>query len=427
MIDISIVRRDPTSIDEALARRGAAPVSETLVALDLRHRKIQGRLQEAQEERNRTSREIGAARKAGETADLAMKAVSALKAKIHVLEEEERRVAKNLQDALSEIPNIPDLETPLGKDDNDNVELRRWGTPRSANGVPEHHEIGAALGQMDFETAARLSGSRFVLLKDDLARLERALAAFMLDLHTQEHGYREISPPFLVTSDVMYGTGQLPKFADDLFQAGDRHWLIPTSEVPLTNIVRERIIDVETLPLRFTALTPCFRREAGAAGKDTHGMLRQHQFFKVEMVSITTPEQSDAELERKTACAETVLKRLELPYRVVHLCAGDLGFAARRTYDIEVWLPGQGAYREISSCSNTGSFQARRMKARFREKGEISTQFVHTLNGSGLATGRALIAVLENHWRESDGAVVIPQVLRPYMRGQTEITAHVGA
>jgi seryl-tRNA synthetase len=326
---------------------------------------------------------------------------------------------------LAGVPNLPAAGVPDGADEKSNVEIRRYGTQRNFAFQPrEHDAIGEKLGMMDFAAAARLSGARFVVLRRDLARLERALAAFMLDLHTREFGYQETMPPYLVREAALYGTGQLPKFAADLFKTTDDFWLIPTAEVPLTNLVADQILDESVLPLRFTAHTPCFRSEAGAAGKDTRGMIRQHQFSKVELVSIAHPDQSAAEHERMTACAEEVLRRLDLSYRVVTLCAGDTGFAAQMTYDIEVWLPGQGMYREISSCSNCGDFQARRMKARFRKPGEKGTRFVHTLNGSGLAVGRTLIAILENY-QEEDGTVILPDALVPYMGGTKVIAPHV--
>ncbi|MEQ9248556.1 MAG: serine--tRNA ligase, partial [Nitratireductor sp.] len=340
--------------------------------------------------------------------------VSELKSFVQDGEAEERRYDAALNDALARIPNVPLDDVPVGADENDNVEVRKLGEPKRANWAREHFEIGEALGQMDFERAAKLSGARFTVLSGQLARLERALGQFMLDLHTQEHGYTEVQPPLLVRDDAMFGTGQLPKFSEDLFRAGDDHWLIPTAEVSLTNLVREEILDGEKLPLRFTALTPCFRSEAGSAGRDTRGMLRQHQFYKVELVSITDAESAIDEHERMTACAETVLKKLDLPFRTMVLCTGDMGFGARKTYDLEVWLPGQNAYREISSCSVCGDFQGRRMNARYRVAGEKQTRFVHTLNGSGTAVGRALIAVLENYQNE-DGSVTIPSALKPYM------------
>ena len=321
------------------------------------------------------------------------------------------------------MPNLPERDVPPGQDETGNVEVRRWGEPFALKDAKDHVDLGAALGMMDFEAAARISGSRFVVLRQGLARLERALGQFMIDFQTQEHGYIEVSPPLLVRDEAVFGTGQLPKFAEDLFQTTDGRWLIPTAEVSLTNLVREQITPAEALPLRLAALTPCFRSEAGkASGKDTRGMIRQHQFQKVELVSITTPEASDAEHERMTACAEAVLKRLELPFRTALLCAGDMGFSAARTYDLEVWLPSQATFREISSCSNCGDFQARRMDARFKRAGEKGSNFVHTLNGSGLAVGRTLVAVMENY-QDERGRIAVPQALHPYMRGQT----HIGA
>jgi seryl-tRNA synthetase len=358
--------------------------------------------------------------------------VNEIKAFLAGAEAEERRLDLELAEALAGIPNLPSDDVPTGRDDRDNVELRKVGrVPPRATWTREHYEIGEALGEMDFERAARLSGSRFTVLKGKLARLDRALGQFMLDLHTTEHGYTEVQPPLMVRTEAMFGTGQLPKFAEDLYvasssspgqqaQPGDRRWLIPTAEVPLTNLVREEIVPLEALPLRYTALTPCFRSEAGSAGRDTRGMLRQHQFHKVELVSITDQDNSGAEHERMTECAEQVLKRLGLPFRTVLLCSGDMGFGARKTYDIEVWLPGQNAYREISSCSLCGDFQARRMDARYRPGEGRGTAYVHTLNGSGVAVGRALIAVVENY-QEEDGGVVIPEVLRPYMGGAAKI------
>ena len=351
-------------------------------------------------------------------------AVAANKLKIQALEAEEKAVGEQLTDLLSSLPNILASDVPAGKTEEENVEIRKVGTPAKRNAKAlDHVAIGELLGMMDFDTAAKLSGSRFVLMHSGLARLERALAQFFLDTHTQEHGYTEVSVPLMVNSATMYGTGQLPKFKDDQFQTTRGDWLIPTSEVPLTNIVADSIVDETTLPRRYTAFTPCFRQEAGAAGKDTKGMIRQHQFYKVEMVSITKPEESEAEHERMTKCAETILTKLGLPFRTIMLCTGDTGFGARKTYDIEVWLPGQDRYREISSCSNCGDFQARRMKARTKPAGSKDTVFVHTLNGSGVAVGRALIAVLENYWDDAKQAVIVPDVLRPYMNGATEIKA----
>ncbi len=505
MFDIRWIRDNPEAFDAGLRKRGLAPGGEVkfaaeLIALDEARRRIVTRLQEAQARRNAASKEIGAAKKAKDEARAAalMAEVNALKETLAKGEEEQRVADKALTDALSVIPNLPRDEVPVGKDERDNREVRRVGEPPKlawTNSPRQHFEIGEALGLMDFETAARLSGSRFVVLKGQLAKLERALAQFMLDLHTAPEkngigGYTEIMPPLMVRDEVMYGTAQLPKFDYDQFyvtsvatvedipsdeqtrlqqeladkrarqeqvqakldggatglernnlvrdrialrfeemrikdqlraiQAANSYWLIPTAEVPLTNLVREKITDEAELPIRVTAYTPCFRAEAGAAGKDTRGMIRQHQFSKVELVSITTPDQSAAEHERMTACAEEVLKRLGLAYRVMLLCTGDMGFASQKTYDIEVWLPGQNTYREISSCSVCGDFQARRMNARYRPKGGKGTEFVHTLNGSGLAVGRTLIAILENYQQE-DGSVAIPPALQPYMGGLTRI------
>ncbi|RCS24238.1 serine--tRNA ligase [Phyllobacterium salinisoli] len=423
MLDIKWIRENPEAFDGALARRGMEPLSAGLVALDEKRRQHVGRVQEAQERRNAASKEIGKAmaQKDAATAEKLKAEVAEIKSFLQGAEEEERRLDKELADALAIIPNLPLDDVPLGKDEADNVEVRRIGNQRNFAFQPkEHFEIGEALGFMDFERAAKLSGSRFTVLKGQLARLERALGQFMLDLHTSEHGYMEVMPPLLVNDATMFGTGQLPKFSDDLFRTTDGRWLIPTAEVPLTNLVREEILDLKELPIRMTALTPCFRSEAGSAGRDTRGMLRQHQFYKVEMVSITDAESSIAEHERMTACAEEVLKRLGLPFRTVVLCTGDMGFGAQKTYDIEVWLPGQNAYREISSCSVCGDFQGRRMNARYRPEGSKATRFVHTLNGSGVAVGRALVAVLENY-QEEDGSVTIPEVLLPYMGGLTRI------
>lgn len=424
MLDIKWIRENPQALDEALKKRGADPESAKLIALDEARRQHLTKLQEAQERRNAASKDIGKAMASGdrELAEKLKAEVSELKSFVQDGEAEERRHDAALNDALARIPNVPLDDVPVGANENDNVEVRKHGEPKRANWAREHFEIGEALGQMDFERAAKLSGSRFTVLSGQLARLERALGQFMLDLHTQEHGYTEVQPPLLVRDDAMFGTGQLPKFTEDLFRAGDDHWLIPTAEVSLTNLVREEILDGEKLPLRFTALTPCFRSEAGSAGRDTRGMLRQHQFYKVELVSITDAESAIDEHERMTACAETVLKKLDLPFRTMVLCTGDMGFGARKTYDLEVWLPGQNAYREISSCSVCGDFQGRRMNARYRVAGEKQTRFVHTLNGSGTAVGRALIAVLENYQNE-DGSVTIPSALKPYMGGLEKIEA----
>ncbi|MFZ2109218.1 MAG: serine--tRNA ligase [Roseiarcus sp.] len=425
MHDIKMIRDDPEAFDKALSRRGLSPRAQELLALDDSRRAAITELQKAQERRNAASKEIGAAmaRKDAAAADAIKEEVARLKLAMPEMESAEKAAGMLLENELAAIPNLPAADAPDGLDERDNVELRRFGAPpRFPNSfVPkEHFEIGEALGLMDFETAAKLSGARFVVLKGALARLSRALMQFMLDLHTGEHGYEEVNPPVLVRDAAMFGTAQLPKFREDQFAAGDGFWLIPTAEVPLTNLVRESIVDEKRLPLRYTAGTLCFRAEAGAAGKDTRGMIRQHQFEKVELVSITTPEQSAAEHERMTACAENVLKRLGLHFRTMKLCAGDMGFAARKTYDIEVWLPGQGRFREISSCSVCGDFQARRMNARSKAADAKSTRFVHTLNGSGVAIGRALVAVLENY-QGSDGSVSIPEALWPYMGGLKRI------
>jgi len=419
MLDIKWIRDNPDALDRALRMRGAEPIARDLIALDDKRRRQVTALQETQEQRNAASKEIGRAMASGDAAGAErLKAeVAKLKSTLQEGEQAEKRLTQALNDALALIPNVPLDDVPVGPDESANVEIRRLGFPRDLSFEPkEHYEIGEALGLMDFEAAAKIAGSRFTVLKGGLARLERALAQFMLDLHTSEHGYTEIVPPLLVRDEVMFGTGQLPKFADDLFRTTDGRWLIPTAEVPLTNLVREQILDAAQLPLRLTALTPCFRSEAGAAGRDTRGMLRQHQFMKVELVSVTSAETSRDEHERMTACAEEVLKRLGLPFRTIVLSTGDMGFSARKTYDIEVWLPGQKAYREISSCSACGDFQARRMNARYRPAGEKGTRFVHTLNGSGVAVGRAMIAVLENY-QEEDGGIAIPPALRPYMGG----------
>jgi len=423
MLDIKWIRENPEALDKALAKRGSESRSSELIALDEKRREHVGKVQAAQERRNAASKEIGKAmaEKDAETADRLKAEVGELKAFLTEAEETERRLIKELNDALSTLPNIPGDDVPLGEDEADNVEIRRIGNQRNFSFEPkEHYELGEALGYMDFERAAKIAGSRFTVLKGPLARLERALGQFMLDLHTTEHGYTETMPPLMVRDEAVYGTGQLPKFTEDLFRTTDGRWLIPTAEVPLTNLVADEIVDVKTLPQRYTALTPCFRSEAGSAGRDTRGMLRQHQFLKVEMVSITDAESSAAEHERMTACAEEVLKRLGLPFRTVVLCTGDMGFGAQKTYDIEVWMPGQNAYREISSCSVCGDFQGRRMNARYRPEAEKATRFVHTLNGSGVAVGRALIAVMENYQQE-DGSIHIPEALQPYMGGLTRI------
>jgi seryl-tRNA synthetase len=416
VLDLKWLRDQPEALDHALRRRGLPAMAADLLDRDAAVRELQTELQQAQARRNLLSKEIGKLQAQGGDPAGLIAEVGALRASIQAGEEALRARAATLNELLATVPNPLAPDVPDGADESDNLLLRSWGErPRFDFELKEHDELGARLG-MDFERAAKLSGARFVVLSGALARLERALATFMLDVQAREHGYTEVAPPLLVRDHVLFGTGQLPKFAEDQFRTTSDHWLIPTAEVPLTNLVADEILDAERLPLRYAAWTPCFRSEAGSAGKDTKGMIRQHQFTKVELVSIVRPEQSVAEHERMTACAEEILRRLELPYRVMVLCSADTGFTARKTYDIEVWLPGQGRYREISSCSNCGDFQARRMHARFRAKGERETRFVHTLNGSGLAVGRTLIAILENY-QQADGSVVLPPAIRPYMGG----------
>jgi seryl-tRNA synthetase len=423
MHDIRWVRENPEEFDRGLARRGLPPCAAEVLALDKQWRMTETIAQESQALRNRQSREVGNAKKRGEPVDELLSQIAIAKeveAKTLVAAAEFR---KELDDLLASLPNLPAPEVPEGPNEGANKEVRRHGAPPRFNFAPLMHEaIGDKLGLMDFARAAKLSGSRFVVLKGALARLERALGQFMLDLHTSEFGYEEISPPLLVRDDAVFGTSQLPKFAEDLFQTREGYWLIPTSEVPLANLYSGEILDDAALPQRLTAWTPCFRSEAGAAGRDTRGMIRQHQFEKVELISITRPEDSEAEHERMTQCAEEVLKRLGLAYRVMLLSTGDMGFAARKTYDLEVWLPGQDTYREISSCSNCGPFQAQRMKTRYRPADGKGTRPVHTLNGSALAVGRTLIAILEN-FQQHDGTVSIPEALQPYMGGLTVIAA----
>ncbi|PIW28445.1 MAG: serine--tRNA ligase [Rhodospirillales bacterium CG15_BIG_FIL_POST_REV_8_21_14_020_66_15] len=422
MFDIKWIRENPDAFDAGLARRGLPPAAKGLLELDKQRRAAETRAQEIQTERNALSKQIGIAKSKGEDAADILAKVADSKDAQAAAEAEARDASAALDDALSGIPNLPAADVPDGADESANVEIRKWGEPKSFDFEPRDHvDLGEGLGLMDFENAAKLSGSRFVVLKGALARLERAIANFMLDTHVNEHGLTEVSPPTLVNDAAMYGTGQLPKFAEDLFHTDDGYWLIPTAEVPLTNLVAGEIADDDTLPFRFAALTDCYRSEAGAAGKDTRGMIRQHQFKKVEMVTVSAPETSDDELERMTGCAEAVLRKMGLPYRVIVLSTGDMGFGARKTYDIEIWLPGQGRYREISSCSNCGDFQARRMKARCRVRGEKGTRFVHTLNGSGVAVGRALVGVLENY-QQADGSIAVPEVLRPYMGGLEAIS-----
>ncbi len=422
MYDIRWIRDNKAQFDQGLLNRNASPLGDHVLAIDDRRRAAIMRAQEAQEKRNALSKEIGQAMASKDQARAeSLKAeVAALKEVLASAEVEEKAVVAELEEALQAIPNTPLDEVPVGADEHGNVLLHSFGTPRTFDFEPKQHfEIGEALGLMDFEAATRMSGSRFVVTKGALARLERAIGQFMLDLHTTEHGYMEVNPPLLVKDQAMVGTAQLPKFRDDQFRAGDDYWLIPTAEVPLTNLVREQILDEKELPIRVTALSACFRAEAGSAGRDTRGMIRQHQFYKVELVSITAAEHSRAELDRMTASAEKVLQKLELPYRTMLLCSGDMGFASQRTHDLEVWLPGQNAYREISSCSVCGDFQARRMQARYKTA-DGKNQFVHTLNGSGVAVGRALVAVLENY-QNADGSVSVPTALQPYMGGVTRI------
>jgi seryl-tRNA synthetase len=436
MHDLRALRANPDALKNAMIRRNkpeeAAKVDQ-LISLDAEYRKLLTEKETLLARRNSASKEIGAAMAAKDMAKAeALKAeVASGKERLAALETETGKMDADIREILSGIPNIPKDEVPEGADEHGNVEyagsvhadIAGIRLPRPAKRIEtgkDHVDLGEALGGIDFDSAAKLSGSRFVVTKGQVARLERALGQFMLDLHTSEHGYTEVNPPILVKDDAMFGTAQLPKFLDDQFRAGQEHWLIPTSEVPLTNLVREKILSEEELPLRFTALTPCFRAEAGSAGRDTRGMLRQHQFNKVELVSITTPEKSADEHERMLAAAETVLKKLGLHYRVMTLCTGDMGFASQKTYDMEVWLPGQNTYREISSCSVCGDFQARRMDARYRPAGQKETRFVHTLNGSGVAVGRCLIAVIENY-QNPDGSITVPDVLVPYMGGLTRI------
>ncbi|MBG05784.1 MAG: serine--tRNA ligase [Rhodospirillaceae bacterium] len=421
MHDLRFIRDNPEQFDAELKRRGVEGISSRILEIDSLRRAAQTAFQEKQERRNVLSREIGKVKKEGGDADALMAEVQGLKDGISSHETEERDHAASLHDLLQELPNIAAPDVPNGESEDENLEVRVVGEKTQLAGEPkEHFDLGEGLGQMDFDAGAKLSGARFVVLKGGLARMERALANFMLDLHTEEFGYQEIVPPALVRDETVYGTGQLPKFAEDLFHTDDGYWLIPTAEVPLTSLVSGDILREDDLPFRYTAWTPCFRSEAGAAGKDTRGMIRQHQFSKVELVSVTHPEKSDEELERMTSCAEEVLKRLGLAYRVIMLCTGDMGFGARKTYDLEVWLPGQDRYREISSCSNCWDFQARRMRARFRPNGGKGTEFVHTLNGSGLAVGRTMIAIIENY-QNADGTITIPEALRPYMGGAETI------
>ncbi len=423
MLDIKAIREDAHAFDAGISRRGLEPMAADLIEIDKRRREAQTTAQELQTRRNELSKIIGQKKSQGEDTDAEMKEVAESKDAQAEAEAAVKKAGDKLDEILSEIPNIPADDVPEGADEDDNLELRKWGELKDLGfDAKEHFDLGEALGQMDFKTAAKMSGARFVVLSGALARMERALSAFMLDLHTNENGYTEVNPPALVRDNALYGTGQLPKFEEDLFKMEEGFYLIPTAEVPLTNIVANEVMDEDYLPRRYTAMTWCFRSEAGSAGKDTRGMIRQHQFTKVEMVAVTKPEDSEEEHEHMTACAEEVLKRLELPYRVVSLCTGDLGFSAHKTYDIEVWLAGQRRYREISSVSNCGDFQARRMKARYRPNEGKGTIHVHTLNGSGLAVGRTLIAIMEDYQQE-DGSIIVPEALRPYMSGLKVITA----
>jgi seryl-tRNA synthetase len=417
MFDLRWIRDNPDAFDRGLARRGLPPRAAEIIALDEKWRAKETTAQELQARRNRLAKEIGALKgKGGDATELIAQVARDKEAQADA-EQEAARLRREIDDILAGLPNLPAAEVPDGVDERGNALVRSHGAPPNfAFPAQDHVAIGEGLRLMDFATAGKLSGARFVVLRGQLARLERAIGQFMIDLHTREFGYTEISPPLLVRDAAVFGTGSLPKFADDLFRTTTGLWLIPTAEVSLTNLVMDEIVAEEDLPLRFTAWTPCFRSEAGAAGKDTRGMIRQHQFSKVELVSIAHPDRSEEEHERMTACAEAVLKRLGLAYRTMLLCSGDMGFASRKTYDIEVWLPGQSAYREISSCSNCGDFQARRMKARFRPSAGKGTRFVHSLNGSGLAVGRTLIAILENY-QQGNGTVAIPDALKPYMGG----------
>jgi seryl-tRNA synthetase len=422
MHDIRFIRENPAAFDAGLARRGLEPAAEAILSLDAQARAVATEMQQGQARRNEASKAIGQAMAAkdSERAEALKAEVAALKDRLPALEAQDRELAGQLSDRLLSLPNLPADDVPEGPDETANVEEMRWGEPRVFDFAPQDHaDFGPALG-LDFEGAAAMSGARFAALRGGMARLHRALAQFMLDQQTEKNGYAEINPPLLVRDEALVGTGQLPKFADDLFRTTDGRWLIPTAEVSLTNLVREQILAQADLPIRLTALTPCFRSEAGSAGRDTRGFIRQHQFEKVELVAITTPEQSEVEHAHMLASAESILQALGLPYRRMLLCTGDMGFSARKTYDLEVWLPSQNCYREISSISNCGDFQARRMNARYRPEGEKGTRFLHTLNGSGLAVGRTLVAVLENG-QQADGSVIIPAVLHPYMGGVTKL------
>ena len=425
MHDIKFIRNAPEDFDTLMKRRGIKPISSEILDLDTLIRNFQTESQKIQEKRNTDSKLIGKMISQGEDTTKIQNEISELKLKIIDLDQKIKLFSNQLNNILNDLPNFFDSDVPDGKTEDDNVLIKEWGDIKKMSFIPlDHVQLGENLKQLDFKTGVKLSGSRFVLLRGKLALLERALASFMLDIHTDKFGFEEISPPYIVNKDALLGTGQLPKFSEDLFCTKDERWLIPTAEVPLTNIVSNNIINKSDLPLRFVAHTPCFRSEAGAAGSDTRGMIRQHQFSKVEMVSITQPDESDKELDSLVLCAENILQNLVLPYRIMKLCSGDVGFSSRKTYDLEVWLPGQnngkGIYREISSCSNCGDFQARRMNSKFKDNKTNKINFLHTLNGSGLAVGRTMIAVLENYQLE-DGSIVIPQVLIPYMKGLTKI------
>lgn len=422
MLDIKFIRENGNAFDDALVKRGASPLSEELLDIDTRYRAVLTQVQSLLSLRNQLAKDIGTAKANGGDATALLESSAKVKEQIPLLEEEEKALKTQLDEKLACIPNMPANDVPFGKDEHDNQIVRTFGTPRVFDFTPlSHEDLGEKIGMMDFETAAKMSGARFVVLQKGLAKLERALTQFMLDSHTQNFGYTEVSPPLLVKADTLFGTGLLPKFEEDLFKTTSDYYLIPTAEVSLTSLVRESILDENSLPLRFTANTPCFRQEAGSAGRDTRGMIRQHQFYKVEMVSIAKPEDSEAEHQRMIGAAEEILKKLNLPYRLMLLCSGDMGFQSNKTYDLEVWLPSQNTYREISSCSNCGDFQARRMNTRYKSAGEGAKNiFVHTLNGSGLAVGRTLIAVMENY-QQQDGTIIIPEVLRPYMNGMETI------
>ena len=429
MHDIKYIRNNSVEFDFLMNRRGIKGISSKIIDLDILIRNLQTEMQLIQEKRNQESKNIGKMISQGKDIIEVQKNVSNLKEDLSSLDEKIKTLSESLHNILNEIPNFFDSDVPDGNNESNNVLIKEWGNIPDFSFVPSDHvHIGENLNQMDFKTGVKIAGSRFVLLRGNLALLERALSSFMIDTHIKDFNFEEISPPYIVKEEALLGTGQLPKFADDLFCTTDKRWLIPTAEVPLTNIVSNEIVDKTDLPLRFVANTPCFRSEAGAAGSDTRGMIRQHQFSKVEMVAITKPEDSNLELNRLVECAENILQKLKLPYRVMKLCSGDVGFSSKKTFDLEVWLPGQnhgkGAYREISSCSNCGDFQARRMNAKFKDKETNKISFVHTLNGSGLAVGRTMIAVLENYQQE-DGSVLIPKVLVPYMRGLTKIVSSV--